>query len=512
MATFKDINLLTQKSALAGTEKIPVSDTEFTTPNQIAQITSPKIYMGTCPTAAATVTKVVTVEEFPLDGNGKPLVGTMIGVKFTYSNSGTAPKLNVNNTGAASIYYNDAVYSSASTIGGYAARYSYYVWHDNMWVFLSWGADNNDNTLAYNVRYNVASRTMTGATYRYRLLFSSADDAHWVAANTSTSTNATSARTVNQTPINPFGQIVYYASTSAIASGNAPEASSLYTQYSITLGYSFNRTGAALTLTARLPVYIKCAPQSNGSAIMDASTPYVQALPTTDDGKIYIYLGIASTATAVEVSIAHPVYYFKDGAIRLWTNAAASSGGINSIVMNGDAVPVSGGVADLGNLVSGAGVTAIVAISESDYEALAVKDPTTLYIVTPSTPVFPLSGSGTSADPIVGWYDNVATLVNPTGAANGNFTGTLPGIYDYFINNVTTIDGPTDYEHYRGNTAFLVGEEETYYPTVVTSGNNINIQYTEGNKLYLINTNTYQKSGTIIIYPTDVVEFNLKED
>jgi hypothetical protein len=135
-----------------------------------------------------------------------------------------------------------------------------------------------------------------------------------------------------------------------------------------------------------------------------------------------------------------------------------------------------------------------------------------LYIVTPSTPAFPLSGSGTSADPIVGWYDNVATLVNPTGAANGNFTGTLPGIYDYFINNVTTIDGPADYEHYRGNTAFLVGEEETYYPTVVTSGNNINIQYTEGNKLYLFNTNTYQKSGTIIIYPTDVVEFNLKED
>lgn len=34
--TYKDINQLTQKSSVAGTEKIPVSDTEFLTPGQIA--------------------------------------------------------------------------------------------------------------------------------------------------------------------------------------------------------------------------------------------------------------------------------------------------------------------------------------------------------------------------------------------------------------------------------------------------------------------------------------------
>ena len=36
-----------------------------------------------------------------------------------------------------------------------------------------------------------------------------------------------------------------------------------------------------------------------------------------------------------------------------------------------------------GGGITGVGVTAIVAISESDYVALATKDPTTLYIVTP---------------------------------------------------------------------------------------------------------------------------------
>lgn len=34
----KDINLLTQKANIAGTEKIPVSDTEYVTTNQIASL------------------------------------------------------------------------------------------------------------------------------------------------------------------------------------------------------------------------------------------------------------------------------------------------------------------------------------------------------------------------------------------------------------------------------------------------------------------------------------------
>lgn len=33
--TYKDIDTLTQKSSVAGTEKIPVSDTQYITPSQI---------------------------------------------------------------------------------------------------------------------------------------------------------------------------------------------------------------------------------------------------------------------------------------------------------------------------------------------------------------------------------------------------------------------------------------------------------------------------------------------
>ena len=44
--TYKDINLLTQKSTVAGTEKIEVSDTEYITPVQIAGL-APVVYTGT---------------------------------------------------------------------------------------------------------------------------------------------------------------------------------------------------------------------------------------------------------------------------------------------------------------------------------------------------------------------------------------------------------------------------------------------------------------------------------
>lgn len=114
-----------------------------------------------------------------MDGNGEPLVGTMIGVKFTNTNSATAPKLNVNEIGAKSIYYNSAEATSTSSVyGGSASRYAYYVWDGTYWVWVTHGADNNDNTLAYNVRYNSASKTTIDNFARYRILFTSADDAH----------------------------------------------------------------------------------------------------------------------------------------------------------------------------------------------------------------------------------------------------------------------------------------------------------------------------------------------
>jgi len=193
--------------------------------------------------------------------------------------------------------------------------------------------DSNTNTIGYQLRTHYSTLPVTGQTGRYRLLFSNIDNTAWVPANTSNTTNSTSQRNVNQTPINPFGEIVYYGYTTIIAANSNPDATYLWQQYPLTLGYSFNRTGSALVLTYPAPIYIKCTPQSDGSAIMDEDNPYVQQLPDTEDGKIYIYLGRVYNATDIELVNNHPVYCYKDGAIRLYTNtSSASTPHINSLV------------------------------------------------------------------------------------------------------------------------------------------------------------------------------------
>lgn len=185
-------------------------------------------------------------------------------------------------------------------------------------VGLQETGDANSNSLGYQIRTNSYTKPMKAALgYGYRLLFTSADQLGWVPANTSTSSNATAARTPCTEPIDPFGEIVYYGGAAAVAVNSRPGATSLWQQYTITLGYSFNTTGAALTLTAWKPIYIRCTPQANGSAILQG---YTQDLPTEEDGFIYIYLGVAYNTTAFELVFNHPVYYYKNGALRLWTN------------------------------------------------------------------------------------------------------------------------------------------------------------------------------------------------
>ena len=241
--------------------------------------------------------------------------------------------ININGLGAKHAYSNMAAATAETTL--FNINYTMMFIYDSTrvsgggWILYR-GYYSDANSIGYQLRTTSMSLPMTSITYRYRLLFESADHAHFVPANNSSSTNATSSRTVCQNPINPLGEIRYYGTTASVAAGARPAVGNLWEQYGITLGYSFNRTGAALVLTHWKPVYVKCAPQSDGSAIIDADTPYVQTLPSTEDGKIYIYLGVAYSDTQVELVPHHPVYWYKDGMIRLWTNAAASSGGVTS--------------------------------------------------------------------------------------------------------------------------------------------------------------------------------------
>ena len=185
------------------------------------------------------------------------------------------------------------------------------------------GYDGNTNTIGYQLRTNSSNLVAADTGYRYRIWLTSADGTKWVPINTSTSTDATTARTLNTRAIDPFGAIVYRATNGTCNSGAGIGATGIWQQYTLTIGYSYVKT-----LTYPAPVYLKCTPQTDGSAVM---ADIVQALPSSNDGKIYIFLGVAYSATAMELHADHPVYWHDGTGIRLWTGSSSGGGSTVSV-------------------------------------------------------------------------------------------------------------------------------------------------------------------------------------
>lgn len=104
------------------------------------------IFYGTCDTAAATAAKSITVP----DGQNFELnVGAMIMVKFSVANTASNVTLNVNTTGAHSIYYDTAVYTGNDTsVTGGINNIVMYVYDGTNWV---WAGHSKDSDTTYSV-------------------------------------------------------------------------------------------------------------------------------------------------------------------------------------------------------------------------------------------------------------------------------------------------------------------------------------------------------------------------
>ena len=269
-------------------------------------------------------TSTSTVFTATVDGLTKYEDGTTVMLKNGVVTSASGFTININGIGAKPVYQNMAAATAETTL--FNVNYTMLFVYDSTrvtggaWILYR-GYDSNTNTIGYQLRTNSSVLPVSDRTRYYRILFTSANGKKWVPANTGYDNSATSSKTVNTRPIDPFGRIVYLGNNTNYNADADIAAASIWDQYALNFGYSFNRTGSALTMTTKTPVYVKCTPQSDGSAIIDSTTPFVQALPSTEDGKIYIFMGIAYSATNIEMVQCHPIYHYKDGSIRLWTNA-----------------------------------------------------------------------------------------------------------------------------------------------------------------------------------------------
>ena len=112
----------------------------------------------------------------------------------------------------------------------------------------------------------------------------------------------------------------YYSSTGTIAVDGKMSTSYYNEMYAASayFSYAFN-IYSAQNLTADLPIYLKCVPQADGQVKLHSS-PIAQALPSTADGLVYIYMGRAVDGTHGTIDYLHPCYYYDSAkaCVRPW--------------------------------------------------------------------------------------------------------------------------------------------------------------------------------------------------
>lgn len=293
--------------------KITVANTSY----DVNSFKTNGVFYGNVDSSSTATVFTATVEGLTSLTNG-----TIVVLHNGIETSASGFTINVNNLGAKPVYSNMATGNDITPTAptrdttifniNYTMMFIYdaNLVDDGAWICYR-GYDSNTNTIGYQLRGNSGTRPAADKGYRYRLWLSSADNQSWVPINTSTATDATTSRALNTRAIDPFGEIIYYSTNGTTNATANLTATTIWQQYTLSIGYSYVKT-----LTAWDPVYLKCQPQSNGSAVMK---DIVQILPTTNDGYIYIYLGIAYSTTAMELRFYHPVYYHDGTGIRIWT-------------------------------------------------------------------------------------------------------------------------------------------------------------------------------------------------
>lgn len=119
------------------------------------------IAYGTCSTAAATAAKVITVTS----PGWELVVGSIIVIKFSATNTASNPTFNVNSTGAKSVWYGTALITTSNlSYAGYANRPMIFVYDGTQYVFLGWSYDANTTYTNVKLGHGYATCSTAEAT------------------------------------------------------------------------------------------------------------------------------------------------------------------------------------------------------------------------------------------------------------------------------------------------------------------------------------------------------------
>lgn len=248
-----------------------------------------RIWYAECSTVAATTAKVATIT--PATTEFTLVKGQTVNVWFSATNTGAVGDitLSVNNTGAKSIKY----LSNGALANLPAANYL----RTNQIVTFTydgtyWVADFSYNSDTYNrTRWQNAVKILEQPTGTWRMLCGTSSGYKQVATG-----------------------ISFDLSYPLLAFSNQPAANATAdTGYLSVNSLTYSNTAAIQSGAANKTIYLKGTVNGNTFTI-DGTNVFTTVIPTSEDGRCYIPLGIMTSATAGYFKSSKDLYAYVDGA------------------------------------------------------------------------------------------------------------------------------------------------------------------------------------------------------
>lgn len=182
---------------------------------------------------------------------------------------------------------------------------------------------------AYQVRRNyVYFKAGPNKIFPYTLIMQ-LPDGRWESIVTSNSSGTGKARNTHGFVL---GQLFWMYSNSTYTENDSLGQSQNVYDYSSQLvdhRYSFNTANNATYGTVSYkPIYLVGAIGSDGLFYLD-ETWWTQTLPTTEDGKLYMYIGDAFDYYRMIFALRKPIYHYVNGALRQYAQDASTVNGFS---------------------------------------------------------------------------------------------------------------------------------------------------------------------------------------
>lgn len=265
-------------------------------------------FYGTSSTAAATVQKEVSIPSITTLNAGQIII-----VQPTVTSTVANSTLKLNNFDAYPMRYNNAAITTSTDSVVWSASFpSIWVFNGTYWVFAGHGLDSNTTyTLNYSVdagKYTAGSGSY--AVSRYSIIGQKADNTWEKITSTSATYSTGTSKTVNT---NGFilNQLRYYGTTTNVANGAKIATNTMYEKAaSIDMRYSTN-CGETTTWAEGDYIYLVGTIGADGLFYLNTTTWWTNVLPSTNDGKLYIRLGLVLAASGYTMSFFEdrPVFY-----------------------------------------------------------------------------------------------------------------------------------------------------------------------------------------------------------